>query len=75
MRLLLLSNSTNPGEDYLGWPQHHLSTFLGNSVRKILFIPYAGVTLNWDDYTSRVAAAFGSAGGDAVEGIHSCDSN
>lgn len=46
-RLLLISNSTNYGEAYLGWPQKHIKNFLQNTnVKRVLFIPYAGVGLS-----------------------------
>ena len=54
-RLLLLSNSTNPGEPYLGWPTNHIKDFLGESVKKILFVPYAGVTISYEDYSKAVS--------------------
>jgi dipeptidase E len=54
-RLLLLSNSTLPGEPYLSWPETHIKDFLGKAVQKILFIPYAGVTINYDDYFAAVS--------------------
>jgi dipeptidase E len=57
-RLLLLSNSTNPGEPYLGWPAGHIKDFLGADVKKVLFVPYAGVTISWDDYFDSVATQF-----------------
>ena len=45
-QLLLISNSTNPGEAYLEWPESIISRFLkSTSVHKILFIPFAGVNL------------------------------
>jgi dipeptidase E len=59
MKLLLLSNSTNAGEDYLGWPRKIIKEFLANhNIRKCLFIPYAGVTINFNDYTDRVRSVF-----------------
>jgi dipeptidase E len=59
MQLLLLSNSTNQGEEYLGWPQEILSHFIAkNNIKSCLFVPYAGVTTAWDDYTSKVRAVF-----------------
>ncbi len=46
-RLLLISNSTNSGEAYLGWPRKHIQDFMaGTGVNNILFIPYAGVRLS-----------------------------
>ena len=70
MKLLLLSNSTNAGEPYLGWPRPHISAFLqGTGVRKILFVPYAGVGLSdqgldasFDIYEKRVADVFEELG-------------
>lgn len=45
--LLLISNSTNPGEDYLGWPREHIKDFMKKSGKKrVLFVPYAGVGLS-----------------------------
>jgi len=70
MKLLLLSNSTNQGEDYLGWPQQILQSFLEkNKIRSCLFVPYAGVTVSWDEYTSRVRSVF-SIWGCSLESVH-----
>lgn len=70
MQLLLLSNSTNQGEDYLGWPREILKQFIEkNKITSCLFVPYAGVTVSWDDYTTRVRAVF-SVWGCELESIH-----
>ena len=69
-RLLLLSNSTNAGESYLGWPRPFISDFLnGTGVRDILFVPYAGVNLvsesveaSYDAYEKRVDGVFRELG-------------
>lgn len=61
-RLLLISNSTNPGESYLGWPKEYIKDFLGDKVNKVLFIPYAGVSFSWDDYEAKVDAVFSELG-------------
>ena len=46
MKLLLISNSTNPGEEYLGWTLPFLEDFLKkNNIRTALFVPYAGVNV------------------------------
>ncbi|MCL2510577.1 MAG: dipeptidase PepE [Bacteroidales bacterium] len=46
MKLLLISNSTNPGKDYLGWTLPFLEDFLkNNSITTALFVPYAGVNV------------------------------
>jgi len=70
MKLLLLSNSTNQGEEYLGWPREILRQFITtNKVKSCLFVPYAGVTVTWDDYTTRVRAVF-SLWGCELESVH-----
>lgn len=71
-RLLLLSNSTNPGEPYLGWPESHIKDFLGTQVKRILFIPYAGVTITYDDYFKAVSGQLNKFGYE-VESIHGLD--
>ena len=55
MELLLLSNSTLPGK---AWLEHALPLIAGQvkGRRKAVFIPFAGVTQSWDDYTAKVAA-------------------
>jgi dipeptidase E len=58
MRLLLLSNSTNPGEEFLAYPKLHIKAFLGNKPLKVLFIPYAAVTFSFDDYEAKVQERF-----------------
>ncbi len=68
-RLLLLSNSTNSGKNYLGWPEQYIKAFLKDSIKRILFIPWAGVTLEWDVYTKMVSERFQSMGYQ-VDAIH-----
>jgi dipeptidase E len=67
--LLLISNSTNAGEEYLAWPRGYIQEFLnGYGVRKVLFIPYAGVNLavgiekSFDIYEDRVKKIFSGMG-------------
>lgn len=62
MRLLLLSNSTNPGEAYLSYPKEHIKSFLGNKIGKVLFIPYAAVTFSYDEYEQKVSERFSELG-------------
>jgi dipeptidase E len=70
MQLLLLSNSTNQGEEYLGWPRGILSQFIKkNNIKSCMFVPYAGVTVSWDDYTNRVQEVF-SMWGCQVQSVH-----
>ena len=54
MKLLLLSNSTNPGEPYLSYPLENIKSFLGNIKDEIVFIPYAAVTFSYDEYEQKV---------------------
>lgn len=69
-RLLLISNSTNSGEDYLEWPRPYISEFLKRTgVKRILFIPYAGVALSdesieesYNAYEERVNKVFNKMG-------------
>ena len=70
MNLLLISNSTNAGEDYLGWPRQYISEFAAkHHIAKMLFVPYAGVNLvtesveaSFDFYEKKVAGVFQSLG-------------
>ena len=55
MKLLLISNSTNAGEAYLDYPKYEIKKFLGEDIKKILFIPYAAVTFSYDEYQKKVA--------------------
>ena len=73
MNLLLISNSTNPGENYLEWTLPFIGDFLKNQkIRTALFIPYAGVkvkknakdpdpktlTESYNNYFARVDGVF-----------------
>lgn len=60
-RLLLLSNSTNFGEPYLSHALEEIRRFL-DPVDTVAFIPFAGVTISWDDYAARVGDAMAPAG-------------
>lgn len=57
-KLLLLSNSTNYNENYLSWARPYIKSFLNQQYSEALFIPYAGITVNWDDYTNKVQSVF-----------------
>jgi len=80
MKLLLISNSTNAGEAYLGWPQSFISDFMHkHQVTKVLFVPYAGVNLSpdglkasYDAYEARVKAVYSKLGFE-LESIHQKD--
>ncbi|MFP4064450.1 MAG: dipeptidase PepE [Bacteroidales bacterium] len=68
-RLLLISNSTNYGEEYLDYTKNEISNFLGKEVSEVLFIPYAGVSVSWDDYTTKVGNVFMKLGYE-IKSIH-----
>ncbi|GAB2680075.1 dipeptidase PepE [Aliiglaciecola aliphaticivorans] len=55
-RVLMLSSSKVGNEEYLANPKTMILPFLDN-VRTAIFIPYAGVTMSWDDYTDKVQQA------------------
>jgi len=69
MRLLLISNSTNPGEPYLDYPKNNIKAFLGEKPVKALFIPYAAVTFSFDLYEEKVSERFREIGHEIVS-IH-----
>src|SRR5665647_595006 len=58
MRLLLISNSTMPGEPYLSYPMPEIAIFLGNEPLKTLFIPFAAVAFSFDTYETKVKERF-----------------
>ncbi len=61
-RLLLLSNSTNPGEPFLGYPGNEIQAFLGKPGKILAFVPYAIVTKSYDFYTGVVTDRFAELG-------------
>lgn len=73
MKLLLISNSTNPGEPYLDYPRHRIKEFLGDKHVKALFIPYAAVTFSYDDYELKVRDRFREIGHDLISIHHYTD--
>lgn len=62
MNLLLISNSTNAGEDYLAYTIPYIDEFVENKPTKAVFIPYAGVTVTWDDYFNKVSGILKQTG-------------
>jgi dipeptidase E len=69
MRLLLISNSTNPGEPYLDHAKNNIREFLGTLPLKALFIPYAAVTFPFDEYEAKVSEKFREIGHEIIS-IH-----
>src|SRR5690554_1488536 len=62
MRLLLISNSTNPGEAYLDYHKKYIKDFLGEKAMNAIFIPYAAVTFSYETYEEKVNARFAEIG-------------
>lgn len=73
MRLLLISNSTNSGEEYLDYPKQMIKEFLGKKHIKALFIPYAAITFSYDDYELKVRDRFREVGHDIISIHHYSD--
>ena len=79
--LLLISNSTNAGEEYLGWTIPYIANFLKKfSVRSVLFVPFAGVNLSseglmasYNVYEQRVKNVFAGFEVELVSVHHSAD--
>lgn len=64
--VLMLSSSRVGSEDYLQHAIPMLSQHLPN-IKELLFIPFAGVSISWDDYTAKVQDALPDY---RVKGIH-----
>jgi len=68
-RLLLLSNSRNPGMEMFEHAEPTIRDFFGDRVKTIALVPFAGVTLSWDDYAGLVDDRFGKLGYE-VRSVH-----
>ncbi len=68
MNLLLISNSTNAGEEYLKYPIAEIAKTL-KGISEVVFIPYAAVTFSYDEYEAKVQARFNELG-IKVKSIH-----
>lgn len=66
MNVLMLSSSRKGQEEYLEHALPLISEHIGD-ITEVLFIPYAGVTLNWDEYTLKVQAALPHLN---IKGVH-----
>ncbi|MGS2719965.1 dipeptidase PepE [Paraglaciecola aestuariivivens] len=65
-QLLMLSSSRKADEDFLQHAIPLIDTHLAG-ITKLVFIPYAGVSISWDDYTQKVQNALPQY---QVQGIH-----
>ncbi len=59
--LMLLSNSSIPGQPFFGWPKPHVQNWLPKGT-KFLFIPFAGFYLGYDEYEKIVRKPFEEMG-------------
>lgn len=66
MNVLMLSSSKYAQFDYLVYAQEWIAAHL-NGITQALFIPYAGVSIDWDSYTSKVQSALPNYD---IKGIH-----
>ena len=69
LRILLISNSTLYGRDYLDHVEHEIKKFLGHA-KTVLFFPFA--LFDRDDYATKAKARF-AAMGYSVESAHATD--
>jgi len=58
MNLLLLSSSRVGSTEYLTHAENMIKQHLGSSITEVLFIPYAGVSIDFEAYESMVNEAF-----------------
>ena len=68
-RLLLLSSSLTPGSGFLEHARDYICELLGEKVRRVLFIPYAGVSRSYVEMTERATAVFTEMGY-TLESLH-----
>lgn len=59
--VLLLSGSRDPSGSFLAWAAAPLRELLADAP-EVLFVPYAGVVIGWDEYADRTAEALAPLG-------------
>lgn len=69
MELLLLSNSTLPGQPFFEWPRPYVANFLAGK-KRIAFVPFAAVEEQQDAYVEKVRPVFAEMGIELVS-LHS----
>lgn len=79
-RLLLLSSSRDSNGVYLLHSAGAIRSLLGATTSRVLFVPYAGVTIDHGDYAERTAVPFAKLGyalqsiGDAPDPVRAIES-
>lgn len=58
-----------PGTPFFTWPRPYVKEFLGNDVKRLIFIPFAAVTLPFYEYEAKVKEVFAEMGYD-ITSIH-----
>ena len=71
MRLLLISNSTSFGGQYLDHCAEAIASLLGKSIKRVLFVPYA--IHDHEAYTAKVRSRFQIMGYE-VDSVHDAES-
>lgn len=69
MNILMLSSSQYLDTGYLTHTEQLITDHL-NGIEELLFIPYAGVTVSWDNYLTRVQSALPNI---TIKSIHHYD--
>lgn len=81
-RLLLLSNSINYGQEFLEHAVSDIKDFLGAEIKRVTFVPFAGVTRSYDEFAAAVSGRFEEMGyqldpvhkaADAVEAVREAE--
>jgi len=61
-KILLLSNSTNHGQQFLQHALGDIKEFLGPSVKRLLFVPFASVTRSYHEFAALTRGRFAEIG-------------
>ncbi|MBI3141284.1 MAG: dipeptidase PepE [Bacteroidetes bacterium] len=71
--LLLISNSTMPGEPYFAWPRPYVEAFaIQYGIRKLAFVPFAAVDFGYDQYEEKFANALRPLGIEVISVHRDC---
>ena len=70
MRLLLFSNSTKAGEEYLSYAGTYINKLNFGNRNNACFIPFAGVSISYDNYFEKVQEALPAL---KVASVHNAD--
>lgn len=68
-RLLLLSSSKTANEGYLTHAETAIKQFFGQTAGRMIFIPFAGIRISYDDYSTIVRQRFQEIGY-AIDSAH-----